>query len=75
MVAWSSRSRIAGAGLLSPLAPSLKEGLPAFGPPRDDFGLLLGLFDSGEQRTGKRLHGQGVGAEDLDEFAELDGFL
>jgi len=53
----------------------LKEDLPALGPPRDGFGLLLGLLDGGEQGTGKRLHRESIGAEDLDELAELDGLL
>ena len=71
----SSWSSVVGCLFLPPLAPLLKEGLPAFGPPRDGFGLLLGLLDGGEQGAGERLHGQSIGAEDLDEFAELDGLL
>ena len=58
-----------------PLAPCLKEGLPAFGPPRDGFGLFLRLLDGGEQGTGQCFHGQGIGPNDLDQFAELDGLL
>ena len=33
------------------------------------------MFDGGEQRAGQGLDGQGVGAGDLDEFAELHGLL
>jgi hypothetical protein len=53
----------------------LKESLPAFRPPRFGFRLFLALLDSGEQCAGKRFHGQGIGSDDLNEFAELDGFL
>jgi hypothetical protein len=53
----------------------LKEGLPAFGPPRDGFGLLLRLFESGEQRAGQGLEGEGIGADELDQLAELGGLL
>jgi len=53
----------------------LKEGLSAFGPPRDGFGLLLGLLDGGEQCAGEGFHGQSIGAKDLHEFAKLDGLL
>ena len=70
-----SRSRIAGAGLLPPLAPSSKKGVPAFGPPREGFGLLPGLLHGGEQGAGQGFHGQAVCAEVLDQFAELGGFL
>ena len=75
MVAWSSRSRITGTDFLPPLASLLKEGLAAFGPPRDGFGLLLGLLDGGEQHAGQGLDGKGVGPRDLDQLAKLHGLL
>ena len=53
----------------------LKEGLPTFGPPRDGFGLLLGLLHGCEECAGECFHGQVICAEDLDEFAKLDGLL
>ena len=53
----------------------LKEGLPAFGPPRDGFRLFLGLLDSGEKRAGKGFKGESIGSDDLDQLAELCGLL
>jgi len=47
----------------------LKDALAAFGPPRDGFGLFLGLLDGFDERACERLKGEGVGADDLDEFA------
>lgn len=43
-----------------PLAPLLKEGLARFGPPRDGFGLLPGLFEGGDNGTGQSLQAKGI---------------
>src|SRR5271166_3175486 len=74
-VTWSSCSTLAGRGFLPAFAALLKERLPAFGPPRDGFGLFLGLVEGGEEDAGEGLDGEAVGADDLDEFAEPGGFL
>ena len=74
-MARSSWSSVAGRGCLPPLAPWLKEGLSAFGPPRDRFGLLFRLLDCGQQGAGQRLEGEGIGTDQLDQFAELRRLL
>ncbi len=75
MVARSSLSRIAGGGLLPGLAASLKESLSLFGPPRNGVEVGFAIGDEGEEGTGQGLHGEGIGAGQLDEFTELDGLL
>ncbi len=74
-MACRSPSRVAGCCFGPPLAALLKERLPAFGPPRDSFGRLLGLLDGGQQRAGQGLDGQGISPNHLDQFAQLDGLL
>src|SRR5271166_4579652 len=74
-VAWSSCSTLAGCRFLPALGALLKERLSAFGPPRDGFGLFLGLFECCEENAGEGLDGEAIGADDLDEFAEPGGLL
>jgi len=61
--------------LLDPLAPLLKEGVPALGPPRDGFGSFLALLDGGEECAGECFDGQDICTNELHEFAKLDSFL
>ncbi len=53
----------------------LKEGLAAFGPPRDGFGLRLEVLCGGKECPGQDLDGEGISAGELDEFAKLDSLL